>query len=271
MASKKRTNPQDAANLFIRCLLCDISPSFGNYTEEQEHQTLEYFDYKCPYTGEDIREAYEHHRSSLDLDHIIGHNRNDCGLHVYGNLVLTTKKTNSHKSSMDFKSFIMTKTTGSDAEKQARIKKIIDFMEETGFTSSRASYIDELRNFAKEEYDKIIEMSRTKCRELAERLGVNFVEVEQRRTSRYYSDLENEFWDWLSDRVSDNTYKAYRAAFYRILDNAEINFDNFAIEVHDRIPQYLSNGEKATLGNSGSGSGRAVLKKLDLFMLERDC
>lgn len=49
-----------------------------------------------------------------------------------------------------------------------------------------------------------------------------------------------------------------------------MSFDVFASGIHDRLPMYLSNGEKAALGNYGSGAGRAMLKKLDLFMIERD-
>ena len=271
MASKKRTNPQDVSNLFIRCLLCDISLSFGVFSDEQQRQTLEYFDYKCPYTGEDIREAFG--QGKCDLDHIIGHNRQDCGLHVYGNLVLTKKGTNASKSSMDFERFIRTKTNGTDAEKQERIDKIKRFMDESGYARIHQSCVETIQAFAQEEYDKIVEMTRINARELANKLGVEFVEDEPRRgarTNRYISELESEFWFWISDRVSENTKAQYQSALHRIIDEVNMGFDNFAFEVHERLPLYLSNGERAASGNYGSGSGRAALEKLDLFMIERD-
>ena len=271
MASKKRTNPQDVANLFIRCLLCDISPSFGTFTDEQECQTLEYFDYKCPYTGEDLREALAQRR--CDLDHIIGHNRQDCGLHMYGNLVVTKKGINARKSSMDFERFIRTKTNGTNTEKQERIDKIKRFMDESGYARIHRANIETIRAFAQEEYDRIVEMTRTNARELANRLGIEFVNDEPRRRAsitRYISELECEFWLWISDRVAENTKAQYQSALHRIIDEAAMSFDDFAFDVHDKLPLYLPNGEKAALGGYGSGSGRAALKKLDLFMIERD-
>lgn len=271
MSSKKRTNPQDVANLFIRCLLCDISPSFGTFTDEQERQTLEYFDYKCPYTGENIREA--HAQGRCDLDHIIGHNRQDCGLHMYGNLVLTKKGTNARKSSMDFERFIRTKTDGTEAEKRERIDKIKRFMDESGYASIHRANVGTIQAFAREEYDKIVEMTKINARELANRLGIEFVDDEPRRggrATRYISELESEFWRWISDRIRENTKAMYQSALHRIIDEEGMSFDNFAFEVSERLPKYLSNGEKADLGNYGSGSGKAALKKLDLFMNERD-
>ena len=269
MAQRKK--PQDVANDFIRCLLCDISPSFGTFTDEQKIQTLEYFDYKCPYTGEDIREAYAHR--GCDLDHVIGHNRRDCGLHIYGNLVFTKKGTNASKSSMDFESFIRTETEGTDAEKQARIDKIKRFMEESGYANIHRLYAESIKAFAQEKYDNIIEMTRAAAGELANRLHVEFVDNEPRRgarAARNISELERDFWVWTSDRLSENAKAQYRAALYRILEDAGVGFDDFASEIHERLPVYLSNGEKAALGNYGSGAGRAALKKLDLFMIERD-
>lgn len=213
MAQRKK--PQDVANDFIRCLLCDISPSFGTFTDEQKIQTLEYFDYKCPYTGDDIREAYAQRR--CDLDHVIGHNRRDCGLHIYGNLVFTKKGTNSRKSSMDFESFIRTETEGTTAEKQARIDKINRFMEESGYASIHRSYAELIKAFAQEKYDNIIEMTRAASRELVNRLDVEFVDIEPRRrvrAARNVGELEREFWLWISDKLSENAKAQYRAAFY---------------------------------------------------------
>ena len=85
----KRTNPADVANIFVRCMLSDISDLLGGFTKADLDFTVKYFDYKCPYTGEDISVEYETGR--WVLDHLIPHNRDSVGLNLLGNIIVTTK------------------------------------------------------------------------------------------------------------------------------------------------------------------------------------
>lgn len=55
----KRTNPGDVANIFVRCMLSDISDILGGFSQLDLDLTVQYFDFKCPYTGEDISVEYE--------------------------------------------------------------------------------------------------------------------------------------------------------------------------------------------------------------------
>ena len=115
----KRTNPGDAANIFVRCMLSDISDLFGGFSKEDLERTVEYFDYKCPYTGEDI--SVEYKTGKWVLDHLIPHNRESVGLNLYGNIIVTTRTTNSAKAAKSFEDFIRYETKGTSEEKESRI------------------------------------------------------------------------------------------------------------------------------------------------------
>lgn len=148
----KRTNPGDAANIFVRCMLSDISDLLGGFSKEDLDRTVEYFDYKCPYTGEDI--SVEYKTGKWVLDHLIPHNRESVGLNLYGNIIVTTRSTNSAKAAKSFEDFIRYETKGSDEEKNARIRKIRNFQKESGYFD-KVKNIDEIKDLCKKEYDSI--------------------------------------------------------------------------------------------------------------------
>ena len=148
----KRTNPGDAANIFVRCMLSDISDLLGGFSNEDLERTVEYFDYKCPYTGEDI--SVEYKTGKWVLDHLIPHNRESVGLNLYGNIIVTTRKTNAAKSAKSFEDFIRYETKGTDEEKEKRIQKIRNFQKESGYFN-KVKNIDEIKELCKKEYDNI--------------------------------------------------------------------------------------------------------------------
>ena len=148
----KRTNPGDAANIFVRCILSDISDILGGFSNEDLKHTVKYFDYKCPYTGEDI--SVEYKTKKWVLDHLIPHNRESAGLNLYGNIIVTTRKTNSAKAAKNYEDFIRYNTNGSDKEKEARIRKIRKFQSESGYFD-KVKKIDEIKELCKREYDFI--------------------------------------------------------------------------------------------------------------------
>ena len=148
----KRTNPGDAANIFVRCMLSDISDLFGGFSKEDLEKTVEYFDYKCPYTGEDI--SVEFRTGKWVLDHLIPHNRESVGLNLYGNIIVTTKNTNAAKAAKSFEDFIRFETKGTEEEKEKRIQKIRNFQKEFGYFD-KVKNIDEIKELCKKEYDSI--------------------------------------------------------------------------------------------------------------------
>ena len=148
----KRTNPGDAANIFVRCMLSDISDLLGGFSEEDLKKTVEYFDYKCPYTGEDI--TVEYTTGKWVLDHLIPHNRESVGLNLYGNIIVTTRKTNAAKAAKSYESFIKSETIGTNEEKEKRIQKIRTFQKESGYFN-KVKKIDEIKELCKKEYNNI--------------------------------------------------------------------------------------------------------------------
>lgn len=148
----KRTNPGDAANIFVRCMLSDISDLLGGFSREDLERTVEYFDYKCPYTGEDI--SVEYRTNKWVLDHLIPHNRESVGLNLYGNIIVTTKNTNAAKAAKNFEDFIRFETNGTPEEKELRIKKIRNFQKESGYFD-KVKNIDEIKELCQKEYDFI--------------------------------------------------------------------------------------------------------------------
>ncbi len=145
---KKRTNPKDVANGFVICMLSDISVLLGGFSKEDLEKTIEFFDHKCPYTGEDISVG------KWVLDHLIPHNRESVGLNLYGNIIVTTKVTNSTKAAKSFEEFIRFETKGTEEEKEKRIQKIRKFQEESGYFN-KVKNIDEIKELCKKEYDNI--------------------------------------------------------------------------------------------------------------------
>ena len=146
----KRTNPGDVANIFVRCMLSDISEMLGGFTQFDLERTIEYFDYKCPYTGEDI--SVEYNTGKYVLDHLIPHNRDSAGLHLFGNIIITTKETNSAKAAKAFDEFIRYQTEGTDEEKEKRIQKIRNFQQESDYFK-KIKNIDEIKELCQKEYD----------------------------------------------------------------------------------------------------------------------
>ena len=96
----------DVSNQAIRNILTEISKSIcGKFTEQDMEDTLDYFDWKCPYTGRDLRQSIEKKDGSYAADHIYPQNKEWCGLNVKGNLIIVDKKANTQKHNKDIETF----------------------------------------------------------------------------------------------------------------------------------------------------------------------
>lgn len=102
-----------------------MSDLLGGFSPDDLNKTVEYFDYKCPYTREAI--SVEWNAKKYVLDHLIPHNRESVGLHLFGNIIITTREINARKAAKLFEDFIRCGTKGTDEEKNARIQKIRNF------------------------------------------------------------------------------------------------------------------------------------------------
>ena len=128
----------DVANAAIRNILTEIGNSiFGKFTPQDLRETLDFFDWKCPYTGRDLRKSLEDEDGSCDTDHICPQNKEGCGLNVKGNLVIVDKVANNEKKGTDVDVFLLTNTTvlgNLDSKtRQKRLEKIKDFQKLCGY------------------------------------------------------------------------------------------------------------------------------------------
>lgn len=155
-----RTNPGDAANIFVRNLLCDLSDTINpnGFTESDSKKTLLFFEHRCPYTGKKLT------KSNMVLDHIIPHNKDSCGLHLFGNLVYTTKEVNAKKSSKSFEEFILLIDDSwiePNFKKAELIERIVEFQEISGYKTINTKIQDDLIDVVKSKYQYIKALSET--------------------------------------------------------------------------------------------------------------
>jgi hypothetical protein len=130
----------DVSNQAIRNILTEISKAvYGGITEQEMEDTMEYFNWECPYTGRSLKKSIEEKDGSYVTDHICSQNKDLCGLNVKGNLVIVDKKANSAKGKLDIDTFMMTDSdfweeAGIDlATRMARLKKIKDFQKNCNY------------------------------------------------------------------------------------------------------------------------------------------
>lgn len=150
--AKGRTNPGDVANLMVRCILSDASELLGGWTDADRERTLQYFDGRCAYTG------ISYDRVTFVWDHLIPHNQDACGLHLYGNLVPATRAANSAKADKDFRVFLRQDHAclgDLTAEaRETRIRRLEDFMLATGY-AEKAAAIKDLPALCAEQYERV--------------------------------------------------------------------------------------------------------------------
>lgn len=177
----------DVANTMVRNLLTLLSKKIGEITEEQIKETIEFFDKKCPYTGKNIPikdlnnitdEEYKKLSEEFAMDHIIPQNRVDCGLNIYGNLVLVDKTANQKKRDKSVEDFIKNNNEVDELknapkeERENRLDKIREFQEKSGYNK----YIEKtskLSAFLEEKYAAVTEEQNAKLKEIEEILGLN--------------------------------------------------------------------------------------------------
>lgn len=281
----KRTQSGDAANIFIRCMLSDISDMLGGCSAEEIDQTVRYFDYKCPYTGQNIRTEYEENRWSLD--HLMPHNRESCGLNLYGNIIATTDTVHIKKGAKDFKDFIKNDTDGSDEEKAQRIKKIEQFQQESGYFQ-KIKNTDEIKALCKEQYDFIQEQLKNLKSEYMNLLSIRGQDSGGERTSealsssmpkhntsvqtaaaytRTYTFANEHFISYMEKirQLSPSTAQQYAAAVQRILQIENLSFEQLQSNIDRLVQEYGTGGSNEELGRTGHNTWISALKRVQNF------
>lgn len=150
----------DVSNVSVRNILTEISKSIsGGLTEQEMYDTLEYFDWKCPYTNRDLRQSIENKDGSYATDHIYPQNREWCGLNIKGNLVIVDKKANSKKRDKDVETFLLEDTDALGnldmQTRKKRLQKIKDFQKDCDYDPEQIR--DVVSPLMKARYDEIRE------------------------------------------------------------------------------------------------------------------
>lgn len=128
----------DVSNQAVRNVLTEISKSIkGTFTEQEMLDTLKHFDWKCPYTGRDLKKSIENGDGTYATDHIYPQNKEWCGLNVKGNLVIVDREANLAKKSLDVETFLLENKNffgNLDMKtRQERLDKIKQFQRECGY------------------------------------------------------------------------------------------------------------------------------------------
>lgn len=148
----------DVSNQAVRNILTEISKSIsGNFTEQEMYDTLDFFDWKCPYTDKDLRPLIEENRGGYATDHVYPQNREWCGLNVKGNLIIVDSLANSKKGQDDVEHFLLTNTEvlgDIDIQiRQARLDKIKEFQKLCGYDPATIRKV--VSPLMKDRYDEI--------------------------------------------------------------------------------------------------------------------
>lgn len=139
----------DAQNIAVRCFLNQFSKNFQYFDEYYKNKTLEYFDYKCPYTDVELTST------NMVKDHVIPFNKKSCGLHVFGNVLIVDKKANSDKSSKSLEEYLK--------NHPERLQKIKKFIKVTGYLEIHEKYQQYLCESCNKLYDEIGDTIKNQC------------------------------------------------------------------------------------------------------------
>ena len=135
----RKRNPGDAANVFVRVILSDAGTILGGLTEDEWKQTCAYFDGRCAYTGGELAS------DDVDRDHAVPMNREHCGIHLFGNVLPTTKEVNRRKANRHYREFV---------ESQVLLDRIEAFIADSGYRE-RVAVFGDLRHYCEAQYRAI--------------------------------------------------------------------------------------------------------------------
>lgn len=130
----------DVSNNAVRNILTEVSKRlFEKIDDKYMEDMRNFFDNKCPYTGEDLSELEKN--KNIATDHIVPQNQEYCGLNVPGNLILVDKEANGKKRGLSLEEFML-----GDNEymnkfsydvRKARYDKIMDFQKKYGYNPEK--------------------------------------------------------------------------------------------------------------------------------------
>ena len=196
MKSYKRTYIADAANIFVRNLLCEISEMLGGFSERDWRATRRYFDCRCAYTGKPLAPA------ATVMDHAVAHNRAAGGLHLYGNVVPASREANASKGGKSLDEFFASDAAclrGMNAEeREMRKRKILEFQRVSGYLEKCRSLGFDLPEFLQTSYEEIRRLAEKRLETLDGKIGRT--ESGRKIAERYEASKSQRLFLWATKK-----------------------------------------------------------------------
>ena len=86
------------------------------------------------------------------------------------------------------------------------------------------------------------------------------------RISMTETPLLKKFFKWMGKKLRPNVINSYKVGLRKVLDDAQMDFDDFAPLAETVLPDYYAGGAKADVGDQSSGAARACVRRLAEFM-----
>ncbi|MYF10808.1 MAG: hypothetical protein F4229_07460 [Gammaproteobacteria bacterium] len=147
----RRWNPGDAANTLVRVILSDAGALLGGLTEREWGATVSWFGGRCAYTGEALADG------QMERDHAVPMNRTHCGLHLYGNVLPSTKEANQQKGGKSYREFVCD---------PGKLEMIESFLRQSGYWE-RVSVFGDIQRYFEAQYRTVEALCRVNKRYLA--------------------------------------------------------------------------------------------------------
>ena len=136
----RKTSPGDAANAFGRCILSQAGTLLGGLTDDEWNRTLSWFDDRCAYTGVKLA------KKEMERDHAIPMNRTHCGLHLFGNVLPSSKSANRKKAGKHYREFLK--------DCPERLDRIEGFVKDSNY-HERVAELGDLGRYCRAQYRMI--------------------------------------------------------------------------------------------------------------------
>lgn len=204
----------DVSNQSVRNILTEISKKIGGrFTEQEMYDTLDFFDWKCPYTDKDLRPMLEEDGGEIATDHIYPQNKEWCGLNVKGNLIIVDRAANAQKHNQDVETFLLNdhKVLGNIDMKtrKARLEKIKKFQALCGYDPQQIRNI--VSPLMQARYDEIREQQETCIHEALVKLEtINIYSVSTEKASETSSKSKDKkaIPELIFSPADENQFKA---------------------------------------------------------------
>ncbi|MCR4562781.1 MAG: hypothetical protein K5694_06240 [Bacilli bacterium] len=230
----------EVANSVVRAIIAEISKNkFGNPVDQDMIDNAAYFDFKCPYTGRDIKaEVLAADRSNLECDHVVPTNIDSCGLNCRANILLVDKAANHKKGESTVEEFLLhdTDVLGdlSLEERQKRLDKIHAFQKDRGYNP------EEVKKIVKAELEKYMDAYKDEQNRLIKKLS-GLIVTKDDAVIKHLQD----FRTYLDAKVkSTNTIDSYFACVKRVIKAEGINIATFQKKIDRILVDYAPGGEK---------------------------